>query len=112
MIDPQPNDYGGVNGENSLNSHPIFLNNPGILQTQEEMGHLPGSVALQEMKIKFHGRKLWFIPIQKTRKYYNNRVLRKFAKSHRYFSLLLIIQAALKENSSKCYSAPTSYLSL
>lgn len=59
-------------GRRASTSHPVFLNNPGIVQTQEEMGHLPGSVALQEMKIKSLGRKLWFIPIQKTTKYYYN----------------------------------------
>lgn len=79
-------------GRRASTSHPVFLNNPGIVQTQEEMGHLPGSVALQEMKIKSLGRKLWFIPIQKTTKYYYNQVFRKFPKSHQYVSLLLIIQ--------------------
>lgn len=77
-------------------SHPIFLNNPGIVQTQEEMDNLPWSVAFQESKMKSllpmeenSGLSLYRQP--------QNVITTKCSgnspsKSHWYFSLLLIIQ--------------------
>lgn len=82
MIHTKQSNCGGVNGERTPStSHPVFLNNPGIVQTQEEMGNLPWSVALQEIKMNSllpMEENLWFNPIRTTTKCYYNWVLRNF----------------------------------